>query len=218
MICGHISDGDNLFRHAIYPIPFKGNRYAPEKWLKFYDQADGAIHGSLAWERYVPTAKHVHGYGCRVASRMNEKMQAAGVSKNKTRRVYCGAYQLKGKAVRVLAGTEGLEEILSVDVVHHIEEGEVAHTNLRIVLKAGDHSIEGTKTAIIDRLWNVCTGPLVHVCDCDRDVTPHPSLSLISAPAGVYVDTRSSFMRQLCLIRFYIYSWLLRIFYHNAVL
>jgi hypothetical protein len=56
----------------------------------------------------------------------------------------------RAKAIRALRTVEGLEEILSADVVHHMEDGEVARTDLRIVVKnSHDPSIEGTKTAIV---------------------------------------------------------------------
>ena len=210
---GHIPDVDSLFRHSVFPLSFKGGVFAAEKFIKLYDHADGSLLASLAWERYVPTEDLVHGYGCRLASGINKKKQAAGKLTNKNRHVYCGAYQLTGEAIRALAASGGLDEILSADVVHHIEEGELAHTDLRIVLKPRvGLNIEGTKTMILDRLWNVCFGPLKHICDCDKDIAVHPSSSLIDAPAGAYSDTRSHFVRRLCIIRFQICSWAWRTF------
>ena len=43
MTSGHIPDGESLFRQSIYPVTFRGNRYAPEKLLKLYDQGDGRL-------------------------------------------------------------------------------------------------------------------------------------------------------------------------------
>jgi hypothetical protein len=91
-----------LFRHSIYPVSFKGRAFAWEKCLKLYDQDDGSLLASLTWGRYVPTEELIHSYGCRLALRRNEKKQAEGKLKDKDRQVYCGAYELKGKAIRDL--------------------------------------------------------------------------------------------------------------------
>lgn len=179
-----------------------------------HDQKNGTLLGSLAWERYVPTTKHVHAYGCRVAFSMNEKLRAEG--KVERRRIYCGAYRLNGSAVRALATSDALDDISSADVVHHIEKGEIAHTDLKISLKPGGLNVEGTKTAIVDRLWNRCFGPLKHIADCDRDIEPHPSSDLSTPPAGPCSDTRSGLYRIWSLIRFRIYSWVWRSFCQNA--
>jgi len=213
---GHIPDGDDLFRHSIKPLSFKAGIFVSQKFIMLKQEPDGSLLGSLAWERYVPAIEHVHGYGCRVAFRMNEKKRAEGKLKEKDRRVYCGAYGLKGEAVRKLATTSNLDEILSADIIHHIEEGEIAHTDLRIFLKPGIVDIEDTKTAIVDRLWNACSGPLRHICDHDKDIKSHPSSSLLTAPCGEYSDTRSSFVRRWYILRFRIYYWVWRKFFNNA--
>ncbi len=209
-----IPDSDSLFRHCIHPLSFKnqGKRFASEKLLHLQDgqeQGKGTLLGSLAWEWYVPTTKHVHAYGCRVASYMNKNLRSGSHKKRQKRqkrRIYCGAYRLNGSAVRALATTDGLNEISSADVVHHIENEEIAHTDLRISLNPGILDVEGTKTVIVDRLWNTCSGPLKHIADCDRDVNPHPSSDLSTPPAGPYSDTRSYLHRLWSLIRFRIYS------------
>jgi hypothetical protein len=210
---GHIPDRDSLFRHSIHPLAFRGVRFAQEKLLKLYDQEDGSLLASLTWGRYVPTTKLIHDSGCRLALHMNEKDRAAGKFKEKNRRIYCGAYELKGVAIRALAASEGLNEILSADVIHHVEEGEIAHTDLTITLNAARvANIEGTKTAIVDRLWQNCSGPLRHICDCDKGIAEadHPSSSLTAAPAGDYSDTRSFCLRVWCIVRFQICNWLWR--------
>jgi hypothetical protein len=214
---GQIGAGDGIFRHSIHPLSFRGRQFANEKLIQLRPQTDGSLLTSVAWERYVPTAEYVHRYGCKVALHINEKKrkeQAEGArkSKLKTQYVYCGAYRLKAGAVRALVGTPNLDEVISADVVHHIEEGEIAHADLRIVLKSQDLDVEGTKTAIIDRLWSAFAGPLRHVCDCDRDIIQHPAADLPVPPAGAYSDTRPYFLRFLCIIRFHLYSWLWRNF------
>jgi hypothetical protein len=217
MSCRHIADGDSLFRQSIHPLSFKGKAFAWAKCLMFYDEPEGSLLASLSWERYLPTTEAVHGYGCRLAFRMNEKKRMAGKLTNKSRNVYCGAYQLKGKAIRALATVEGLNEVLSADVIHHIEEGEIAHADLRIALKPGEvPDIEGTKTAILDRLWNTCSGPMKHICDCDKDILEHPSSSLAIPPAGAYSDTRSPLLRLWSIIRFHTCSWLWRHFFNRG--
>ena len=204
-----IPDSDGLFRHCIHPTAFRsgGKRFASDKLLHLKEE-NGTLRGSLAWERYVPTTKHVHSYGCQLASIRTQK--------NNKRHIYCGAYQLKASAVRALATTETLNEISSANVVHHIENGRIAHTDLRISLKPGNYDVEGTKTAIIDRLWNAWRGPLRYIDDCDRDIVPHPSSDLRTPPAGAYNDTRSYLYRLWSLIRFQICSRFWHMFYQNA--
>lgn len=211
-----IPDSDSLFRCCIHPLSFKkqGKRFASEKLLHLvYDLEKGTLLGSLAWEWYVPTTKHVHAYGCRVSAYMNKNVRSGSHPKQ---RIYCGAYRLNGGAVRALATADGLNEIASADVVHHIENGEIAHADLRISLKPGDLDVEGTKTAIVDRLWNTCSGPLKYIDVCDQDIKPHPSSYLSTPPAGPYSDTRSYLYRLWSLIRFRIYSWVWRKFCQNA--
>ena len=214
MRCSHIPDGDSLFRQSIHPVSFKGEAFAWAKCLMLYDQPDGSLEASLTWERYLPTTEAVHDYGCRMAFRRNEKKRIAGNLTDKNRNVYCGAYELKGKAIRELPTIEGLNELLSAGVVHQVEEdGEIAHAALKIVLKPGGApDIEGTKTAILDRLWNACSGPMKHICDCDKNISQHPSSSLATPPAGVYSDTRSSLLRFWCIIRFHVCGWYWRNF------
>lgn len=206
MFCGSIRDGDYLYRHTVYPLSFRKNIFAPSKLFHFVDDsASGAILGSLAWECFVPTPKYIHAYGCRLASRMNDRKTASG-----DRRVYCGAYRLITRSIRALVGAEELAEVESANVTHLVEDGEIAHVELRIVLLAGTVDLEGTKTAILDRLLNASHGPLTHICDCDGDLDEHPSTSLSIGHGGEYVDDRSYLNRLWCVVRFHIYSWLWR--------
>ena len=213
MRCRRISDSDSLFRSCIHPVTFKnrGRRFAWEKLLNLKDgPVKGTLIGSLAWEWYVPTTKYVHAYGCCVASYMNKNPR---IRSPKERRIYCGSYRLNGGAVRSLATTEGLNEISSADVVHDTENGEIAHAALEISLKPGVLDAEGTKTAILDRLWNKCFGPLKYIDVCDQDIKPHPSSTLITPPAGPYHDTRSYLYRLWSLIRFRVYCSFCGIFH-----
>lgn len=209
---GPIPDGDNLYRQSVFPPSFRGRRtFRPEKLWRLLDKGNNAIVTSIAWERYVPTVNYVHAYGCRLGLKRNEKNLAE--TKGKDRQVYCGAYQLKARVVRELGGTVGLDEILSADIIHHIENDEIAHANLIVFLNPGISDVEGTKTAIIDRLWNATSGPLIHICDCDQDIAAsHPSTLLLPGPAGAYHDTRSYFSRLWYRIRFVTHDWFWRKF------
>ncbi|SRR5258708_34279319 len=211
-----IPDSDSLFRHSLFPVSFRSTnnlnktRFAYEKLMRVEeDKSDGSLHTSLAWERYVPTSKYVHGYGCRTASRRNQQTQKEGKFKQANRTIYCGAYHLTAKAVRELTSTRNPSEISSVEVTHQVAAGEIAHTDVKIVVSPNGPDLEGTKTAIIDRLWNACSGPLRHSCNCDRNVNLHPSGKLNTSPAGDYHDGRSRLCRMWYIIRFRL--WCLRL-------
>jgi hypothetical protein len=195
MRCGRISDGEKLFRHSVRPNGFKRDAFSPLGLLKLFDQQDGSVLGSVTWEHFFPTTDYVHGYGCRLAAKGNRRLELDSKFNAKSRRVYCGAYQLTARAVRALASIQELEEIESADVSHHPEDGEIAHTDLRIRFKRIPADIEGTKTAIIDRLWAASYGPLRNICAYDLDLNPHPNLSLIDGPSGPYIDKRHPFLR-----------------------
>ena len=172
-------------------MSFKGAAFASDKFWRLFDESDGSLLGSLAWERYAPTLQHVHEHGCRTALKRNEKKRNEGTFKEKNRQVYCGAYQIRAKVIRNLPADK-LAGVQSADVVHHIEEGEIAHTDLRIVPAQGPapFDIETTKTVVVDRLWRACTGPITHICAEDRDLLAHPNTNLPTPPAGEYVDKR----------------------------
>lgn len=204
-----IPDHHNVFRATIYPLAFKSNnKFNQHKAFKLESQEDGSILGSLAWERYVPTTKHVHRYGCRLAFGMNRKYREQG--NRKDRRIYCGSYNLKVGAIRGLVN-ELREVVLSADVIHHIENGQIAHADLRILVGKDHHGDEGTKTAILDRLWNSCRGPIKHECEGDQDVGQHPNKNLEPPPQGEYRDTRSMLCRVWHITRYQVshYIWLI---------
>jgi len=205
-----IPDSDSLFRHCIYPVSFKKKTFSSDKlWHLEVDELTGILHGSLAWERYVPAKKYVHEYGCRIESRRNSRRKAGTPS------VYCGAYRLNGVAVRALNCL--IESVSSADVVHQVEDCEIAHVALRIGLKPEGPNVEFTKTEILVSLWNACYGPLTYKDVWHQDIKPHPCSNLSTGPAGQYSDTRSYLYRlwslirfRICLIRFRIYSWVWR--------
>jgi len=180
-----------------------GKHFEYGKLVRLKDNGDkGSLHASLAWEFFLPTTKKVHAFGCRLASSQNKNILDLN---DKNRRIYCGAYRLSASAIRALAKVNDINEISSADVVHKIENGEISHVDLRISLKLEALDIEGTKTMIVDRIWNACSGPLKHIADCDQDVESHPSTLLKIPPSGPYCDNRSSIERLFNLIRYKIY-------------
>jgi hypothetical protein len=203
MKSGPIGEHDSLFRHVVFPLAFRGGAFQWDKGMKLWDQPDGTVLASLAWERFVPTIAEIHGYGCRLAFQMTEKERKKDRYREKDRRIYCGAYQFKASRIRALARSDGLDDVLSADVTHHIEEGEIAHTDLRFTVSEEPRfDIEGTKTAILVRLWQACSGPLIHKCSYDDDILDHPGSALPTPPSGPYKDMRSSFQRIWYLLRF----------------
>jgi len=210
MICGRLRRWEALYRPSVFPQAFvdrKSITSAKLFLLKIDDE--GAIRGSLALERFAPTLVDVHAYGCRLAARRNEALREKGSLTAKSRRVYCGSYRLNVRSVRALVGTEGLDEVAEADVTHLVEEGEIAHGDLRIVLRERVGDIEGLKTAIADRLWNSSCGPIVHVCPSDRDLDNHPSELSDLAPKGVCAKV--GYVGQLWrLARSYLCGWLWR--------
>jgi hypothetical protein len=184
MLDDKIPDDDNLYRHCVFPVAFRGNnkkRFAYDKLILLVDKSDGSVVASLAWGRYLPTAVCVHAYGCRLAARRNDAKRKEGTYKDKNRHIYCGAYQITARAIRAL--NNDVEGVESADAIHRMECGEIAHADFIIWLRNG-YGIEGTKTAILDRFWNNCRGPLKHVCPDDVALEEHPSGAMDIPPAG----------------------------------
>jgi hypothetical protein len=179
---GPIPDEARLFRHTVSPVAFAGSRFAPEKLMRLVEHPENnrRLLTSLAWEKYLPTLDLVHQYGCRMAARRNEKAKADRRYKEKSRQVYCGCYELRANCIRRLIDTEGLADLIAADVFHKEEGGEIAHIELAV--EFGDAPDEGTKTALVDRLWNICCGPEKHICKGDDDISPHPSEKLLPGP------------------------------------
>jgi hypothetical protein len=204
---GRVSDNAGLFRHCVYPNAFKGRVFLPEK-LWYFKEEGGSLYGSLAWDRYLPAIPDVHAYGCRFAFGMNAKKAKDGQLKAKDRLFYCGAYNIRGRSVRALVRTPGLNQVTAADVFHLVEEGQIAHVALKISTVPDDPHHEGTKTAIVDRLWNSCLGPLRHICTDDRDVAPHPSAQLLDAPLGVFVWQPNKWLRGFLVFRARVFTWI----------
>ena len=205
-----VSDNAGLFRHCIYPNAFKGKSFLPEKFWHLVKMNDGAFYGSLAWDRYLPRIPDVHAYGCELASRMNVKKIKSGILKPRDRLFYCGAYNIRGRSVRALARTPGLSEVTAADVFHLIENGQIAHVALKISILPNDPYVQGTKTAIVDRLWNSCSGPLGHTCAYDQDVVTHPSVGLPDGPAGPFAERKNAYVRAFCVLMSRVLTWLWR--------
>jgi hypothetical protein len=159
------------------------------------------------------TLSYVHAYGCRTSRRRNQ-------NRPEKRDIYCGAYRLNARHIRGLATTEGLPEVATADVVHEVEDNEIAHASLRVVLRdgIGEEDIEGVKTVIADRIWNNSRGPITHKCDGDSDLNPHPNVNLEAAPLGPYVDDRPSMRRVWFLVRFWwlYFGWKVQMYQHAA--
>src|ERR1017187_9365236 len=208
-----VPDSDSVFRHCVYPNPFKKRAFVPGKFLRLDNMPYGFI-GSVAWERFLPTHDYVHGYGCRLALGMNRRDEARGRFKEEDKKIYCGAYRLSARAIRSLPRTQGLVGIQTIDVEHHIEHGEIAHCDLIVVLKsnrdARTYAQEGTKTAAIAGFWTLCFGPLPHICTCDSGVKPHPSENLPTPPSGNCVDATISIWRYWYIVRLQVCSLLWR--------
>jgi hypothetical protein len=207
MRCGRIADGDCVFRSCVHPRSFNrgGRQFAVEK-LFYLAQGleEGVFLGSLIWDRFAPTLRAVHEYGCRVAEKANSKG-------GRSRSVYCGAYGLRARAIRSIAGANELGEVRSVTVEHLVEQGEIAHAELRIVVEAGARDIETTKTAVIDRLWNASWGPVRHVCPCDTDLANHPSVQLPAAPLPIEAKSTGSLGQLLSEVRAKTCGWWCRL-------
>jgi hypothetical protein len=77
---GRIPDRASLFRHSVYPLSFKGKRFSSQKLFMLYSNpgTGNDVIASVAWQKYLPTEQHIHGYGCRLAFKINEKKRQDG--------------------------------------------------------------------------------------------------------------------------------------------
>jgi hypothetical protein len=199
---------DNIFRGAHHPYAFQNRAFRHSKLIKLYTdpQAPRNIEASVVWERYAPTLSLVHAYGCRTSRQRN----ARGGSRD----VYCGAYQLKVRHIRNLAATPNLPEVATADIVHKVENNELAHASCFITLheNVDEETIEAVKTAIAACLWNDSRGPLSHICIADLNLNPHPNERLERTPQGLYFDDRSRLQRMWAWVRYWFLFWLGRHF------
>lgn len=203
-----IRDQDSLYRHVRAPVAFKKKSFNAARFWHLVSKPNGLIETSVMWGRYVPTEKYVHESGCRVAATHNERLGAADTSPKTSPHVYCGAYHLNTRSVSELVGTPNLGEIIRADVLHAIENGELAHAAVRIWIDPDTQDVESTKTAIVDRLWTNSSGPLRFVCEQDKHLSQHPSTNLVDGPVGPHVDRRCFVVRLWYLLRFFICRWI----------
>lgn len=178
-----VPEGEIVFRHSVFPGSFTTNsrKQFVLKGFFYLKDRNGTLVTSLAWGRHLPSHADIHSYGCRLAARRNSQRHSDGTFRKEKQEIYCGAFQMRSEDIYSLAGMSEIPQIQSVDILHEIEHDEIAHANLKIALNT-ERSIEGTKTAILAQLWNVCSGPLRHVCPCDIEIANHPSTNLEVGP------------------------------------
>lgn len=181
-----IGDDQSLYRPVVHPLAFTSKAFDIQNMFHLQSEDDKTIVTSLVWQHFLPNEGALHEYGCRLANGMNQGIiNRKGLLKEKERRAYCGSYQLTANVIRALAKTDELSEVAVADVLHEIENDEVAHINLKVTVRADwTGSITSTMTAIVDRLWRACRGPLKHTCPYDLDLSPHPSEGLPVPPTG----------------------------------
>jgi hypothetical protein len=186
-----VPDGEYVWRSAVYPAAFKKQRLSTKAFFKLYaDTSPFVLEMSLVREKYAPTLGMVHGFGCRLAASQNRNLTKRGKD---TDRIYCGAYQLTVENIRQLTGLPNLSEVKKAQVLHVVEDGEFAHSNMRIEVDTGgdEDAMELIKTLIVDRIWSKSAGPSAHICAPDRNVEVHPSTWLEPGPNGPCIDNRS---------------------------
>jgi hypothetical protein len=179
--------------------------------FRLYDDENSPnnVVSSVAWQKYAPTQEHVHGYGCRLASKRNDKKLQDGKLTQNTRQIYCGAYHLTAGRIRGIFNCDDVyNPVTAAEINHLIEDGEIAHTEIRFILTTEISDVEAAKTEIVDRLWNACCGPLPFICDYDSDIVSHPSEKLDPGPLGEYVDIRSRWWRLRDLVIFHVCRWI----------
>lgn len=216
----HVPVSDNVFRQCVFPVSFKGSRskvFSYEKLFQFTLENNRLVT-SVAWERYAPTERYVHDYGCRLAYKRNARSRdirndSSSPGKKGKKSVYLGSYQLKLKNIYELMLDPLLQEVVGSQIVHAIEDGEIAHANFEFFVDDNTQfDLEGTKTAIVDLVWRAAQGPLPHVCEHDRGKTLPDHEDLPVPESGSYRDNRTWLVRIWYLWRFYLLKliWKLR--------
>jgi hypothetical protein len=190
MINEHISDGQIVFRCIHYPLGFNKSKLNHSKSLNLRPR-DGKLFSSLVWRRLAPSIDMVHAYGCR----NSDRRRAAGMQD-----VYCGFYAFRVGEIRAIRDPQGG----TADVAHHVENGEIAHSDLIVTLPGSmeESDLPGFKTKIIDRLWRILRGPEVFTGQ-NHYVVVDPS-SMMEQARVPYVDDRDGFSLVLDWIW---YSW-----------
>ncbi len=204
-----ILPGDNVFRASIYPLFSGGGRFVPGKMLNISEEQDGSLLTSLVWERYAPSSKYVHAFGQRLADKMNANMLAKHRKiSEKNRKIYAGAYQITAQLIRDMGNGIEVPNVESADVIYHIEDGEIAHADLRIYLKNEIQDAEGIKTEIVDYIWRECSGPLTPKFGQHEQSAENASKILEVPSKGRYQDRRSLPIKLVYHLRFYVlYLW-----------
>jgi hypothetical protein len=178
-----IDDNQVIFRSVHHPVGFiRGGKGFSNKKSWNLKRLNDAFISSVIWRRYAPSSAMAHAYGCDKSRNRNLNGQ---------RDVYCGFYALKAGDLRRISGREG---VLRFDVEHKIENGEIAHSHVMIFVEDnldGD-DLEEAKTYAVDRLWRSMSGPVLYICDGDRELSPHPAQSMRTevGEKGPYVDDR----------------------------
>jgi hypothetical protein len=187
-----VPDGEFVWRSAVFPVAFKKKQLSNKAYFRLYasDATPFVLEMSLVREKYAPALFMIHGFGCRLAASRNRALVKDGKPAN---RVYCGAYQIKVEDIRSLARLPQLSEVKKAQVLHIVEDSELAHSNMQIEVDTGgdEDAIEPIKTLIVDRIWSKSRGPSRHVCRRDKGLADHPSKWLTAGPNGAHVDGRS---------------------------
>lgn len=216
---------DVVYRHAVHPEAFKKNTLDRGRLFHFgSDPLQPTM--SVAWERFVPTEKLIHGYGLRMVAARNRKISDPAKHKK-----YCGAYQFLVSDVLALPNDASLSDVEAIIISHLEENGEIAHANLTIQVRAGCDDVPGVKTAILDRLWNIRRGPLhyfsegapedgANASEARTDQNGAPQLKPPNLPAldnSLPLVRRGKFMTALRLIQFHIFTFSQRLMRATSV-
>jgi hypothetical protein len=202
-----VSNGACLFRPIVHPFAFRKKKsgrgpLVPAGLMHFKVNEDGSLAISLVWRRFAPTIGHVHAYGCRLAAGRNEEARLDGTYGDDTRQIYCGSYQLTAESVHQMVSSYS-SDLSAVEIFHEIENGEIAHVNVRFVLNPAKDP-HAVRTIIVNALVRTLKGPLLHCCCCDRDLEDHPNRNVAPALGGEYVDQRSCIERTFHLLLYHV--------------
>jgi hypothetical protein len=191
-----VPDGEQVWRSAVFPIAFKKKKLSQRALFKLYsaEASPFLVEMSLVREKYAPSLEMMHGFGCRLAAAQNRNRVADGKAAD---RIYCGAYQLRCEDIRRLSEEPQLPEVRNAQVLHIVENDELAHANMQIEVDTGgdEEAIEPVKTLIVDRLWSKSSGPAKHICASDTQVQDHPSEALEDGPNGPYAQRSNAWVR-----------------------